>query len=645
MLPAQYPGRQRLIALLLLSLLPFAFLLITYVLPPPLPIAPAVYQLDRSWQIILTAGFLHGAQFGRDIIYTYGPWGFLAAPRGDPRIYPWVVGGRLLLALAFVLGTSLLSMRRPGSKPSRFLAAFWIVLLGDPVSVLPMLLLVVTLSPDTRFGNRETRWATSPITHLLAAGCALTVWIKFTQFGIVAALALALATQDLLRRRLPVISMEIAAFALGFWLLARQSLSGLGPFLHGGVAIARSYSAAMSIEGPVWEVCVAGLLLLALVVPGFIRMRCGDVGFLWPSIVWVALLFFLQIKEAFVRQDSFHVWMGIVNGLLPCALILVWLTGAFGSGRLQPPRITMVNRVCAAWIVVLSLVFPAIEWVSLAGGERIEVMATNAAAMKEVLLGESLSARYQRQLIEYRRARPLTRVEGAASFFPDDSALLYGNSISVRLPPIPQAFAAYNSYLSTINSSFYRSARRPDFVFFDVAPIDNRYPTASDTLSWLALLDCYLPSGNSGSYLVLRASGCRNAPLEFVSATTTEAGKIIQVPPIEGHAVWVQFNIRPNRAGRMIAIFARPPLTELTVRSATGQSTFRISPDAADTGFLLSPLILTASSFGSLFTNREINPAAKIHEMMIVQSDSAGKFFEPAIDVRFYAVPLPRRTP
>jgi hypothetical protein len=95
----------------------------------------------------------------------------------------------------------------------------------------------------------------------------------------------------------------------------------------------------------------------------------------------------------------------------------------------------------------------------------------------------------------------------------------------------------------------------------------------------------------------------------------------------------------------MIAIFARPPLTELTVRSATGQSTFRISPDAADTGFLLSPLILTASSFGSLFTNREINPAAKIHEMMIVQSDSAGKFFEPAIDVRFYAVPLPRRTP
>ncbi len=83
----------------------FVYFLIVYVLPPPLPIRPGAHLLDPSWHIVLTDGFLRGAQFGRDIVYTYGPWGFVENPQGDPRIYPWLFGARLLLALAFVLGS------------------------------------------------------------------------------------------------------------------------------------------------------------------------------------------------------------------------------------------------------------------------------------------------------------------------------------------------------------------------------------------------------------------------------------------------------------------------------------------------------------------------------------------------------------
>ncbi|HEX5431447.1 MAG TPA: hypothetical protein VFW83_05745, partial [Bryobacteraceae bacterium] len=82
-------------ALVLLWLLGF------YVLPGPAPLAPG---LDPSWQAALTEAFLHHLQFGKDIVFTHGPWGFLNRPRGNPSIYPWLVSGRLVLALGMSAG-------------------------------------------------------------------------------------------------------------------------------------------------------------------------------------------------------------------------------------------------------------------------------------------------------------------------------------------------------------------------------------------------------------------------------------------------------------------------------------------------------------------------------------------------------------
>jgi hypothetical protein len=44
----------------------FLLLLLCYVLPPPQPLQSDV---DVSWQFVLTNGFLHGAQFGRDLLF------------------------------------------------------------------------------------------------------------------------------------------------------------------------------------------------------------------------------------------------------------------------------------------------------------------------------------------------------------------------------------------------------------------------------------------------------------------------------------------------------------------------------------------------------------------------------------------------
>jgi hypothetical protein len=228
-------------------------------------------------------------------------------------------------------------------------------------------------------------------------------------------------------------------------------------------------------------------------------------------------------------------------------------------------------------------------------------------------------------------------VAGTVDFFPDDQVLLYGHGMQVRLPPIPQSFEAYNSYLSGRNAAFFRGPNRPDFVFFDIAPIDTRYPTAADPFSWLALMNCYRPAGSSGRYLLLRAAGCEDASLDLIAETEARAGQVIPVPVGGDYPVWVEIDMRLNRTGSMIAALTRPPDAKLAVKTGMGWQTFGISAEAARTGFLLSPLLLDPASFGSLFAEGGIDPRTEVRDLSIVEADA-----EPAIGIRLYKV-VPRR--
>src|ERR1039457_6186385 len=67
-------------------------------------------RLDASWQTMLIHAHAAGMQFGRDIIFTWGPWGFLCCGYnlGDTGAVPilvWQTAGQLLIALLIVLLT------------------------------------------------------------------------------------------------------------------------------------------------------------------------------------------------------------------------------------------------------------------------------------------------------------------------------------------------------------------------------------------------------------------------------------------------------------------------------------------------------------------------------------------------------------
>ena len=89
-----------------LARLLFGALVVLYVFSRFIPCTPAsdypmVDRLENSWTQALHLAFVHQLQSGTEIIFTYGPWGFLA--RGyHPQTYSVAVIAWIILSVIFL---------------------------------------------------------------------------------------------------------------------------------------------------------------------------------------------------------------------------------------------------------------------------------------------------------------------------------------------------------------------------------------------------------------------------------------------------------------------------------------------------------------------------------------------------------------
>src|ERR1035437_9402851 len=233
----------------------FLWLLVVYVAPPPALLAPT---LDSSWQASLTEQFLRHAQCGIDLVFTYGPWGFLGEPRGNPAIYPWLAFGRLVLALGLSLGAARVACNRAGSRAVRW---FWLalfVILATPAILAPFLLYAVFFESD----NQPHRGL---CLAALVPACALTAHIKLVALPLVAALWVLMLVRELRAgKRFPWVSASLAACYTAFYFMAGQHASSFVPYLRGALSTMSGYGMGMALDGPAVTAIAGAVLCLAM---------------------------------------------------------------------------------------------------------------------------------------------------------------------------------------------------------------------------------------------------------------------------------------------------------------------------------------------------------------------------------------------
>jgi hypothetical protein len=278
--------------------------------------------LEDSWQAVLEYAAISGFQFGKDIVFTYGPLGYLftSVSQGD------LIWQRIVFAIFWsgLVAWTLTAVASRISGLPKYILIIWFLFFpfhGESQVFFVMAYACFILTEDIRQNKSAA--------VIFLTSFVLLSLIKFTFFmGAAAGIAICSAIHAVRRNIGTAIVMVIFPIVvfLAFWLAAGQQLAGLFPWLKGNMELTTGYNEAMALVPKRWvfRLCAAAgtLFFTALVLrAGSPRLTVRHAGFL----LVIALYTFLAWKRGFVRADG-HVFSFI--GFLPLAFSLLFVGSA-----------------------------------------------------------------------------------------------------------------------------------------------------------------------------------------------------------------------------------------------------------------------------------------------------------------------------
>jgi hypothetical protein len=247
-------------------------------------------------------------RFGHDIVFTYGPLGFLARPQE-------VFLGGALLGIAYSIICALVLYALVLLTVSRWLPvlasiavtavfAFFFVVIDVPELAAIALLLygLRMVEPDRRADALRPA-----VAALLGALAALQLQVKFGVgiFFVATIAVIALSRPKPVRSAAAVGGAFLGATPV-LWLLAGQQLGDLVPWLRASVQLTSGYSDAMATNGTAidragFALLIAPAVVLALGV-ALVLHREGSRRTATAALVAVGSWY--AVKQGFVRQDA-----------------------------------------------------------------------------------------------------------------------------------------------------------------------------------------------------------------------------------------------------------------------------------------------------------------------------------------------------
>src|SRR6266478_276982 len=464
--------------------------------------------IDDSWMQMLHMAFAERLQFGRDIVFTFGPWGFLYGGY-HPETYLISVVVWAVLAAVF------------------WWAAWRVVthFFKNPLVCWLWMTAVIGLASISAFLNMDVRLTAWPLLLLLVhfsveerpltvtqamlvISLALLSLIKHSIFMIAVVTVLIIAADNVFRqRRFPWIVLAFAGGIFFFWVLAGQRLNWFGPFLRGASEIVSGYTEAMMLWQPTDEADILRFREVAIavcVLVGYVVCKQHRLFGLLP-LLGFAFIVFAAFKHGYVRHDIHEI--AATNLLLLAALL--WLPVAW----------------CIVWqrsrwlipAVLLPLIFAtplaSLSFKRYAGVRLFSALAQTLSVRNMIAPAKRLLEDRQQSLRSYnayvaslRGAFPNLELHGSADVYPLSQAVALGPGVTCRPRPVFQSYAACTPKLAELNAAHLRSDRAADHILFDVWTIDGRYAAQDDSLSWPELLTRYDITGAADRYLLMKKS-------------------------------------------------------------------------------------------------------------------------------------------
>lgn len=565
------------------------------------------HSIDASWGEVLDWGVTHGAQWGRQLVFTYGPLGFVSPGIPfDPSTYWWTLGLQVGFGavVAWLVAASLQHL--PIASVLAFAAVT--VVTGWSWSTSSTLMIVYPLAMLAVDRIARTPSPVRASTHAgigaLAAFVAIQPLVKFSVFPLWIAwclLAVIVIWQPGKRRLVLALVLGTALGVLLAWLACGQHLANLGAFYATSWQVASGYAAAMQADParPIADGVAAGATLFGLAcIARFAWRARRDLPRVAVYLTFAATLG-LAYKAGITRAaDGGH-------------LMLIWSIAAwctplvagmwyrdFGLHARRHAVATFLFTALALSLIRLSGIYPAFTRHELYGGH-----ASFANAAQQFALLAHPDRAYRDRVRQWQADRaalslPLishTVGNDTVDLLTNDQGALLANGLHYRPRPVFQSYSAYSGKLARMNGIFFRSPGAPQWVILNWQTIDAGFPTADDPLALLRVLQDYRPLLTEGDYLLFRheprsfampvdGRAARELPVRFGNATNL---------PIQSPDAWfARLDVSLTPYGKLKSLLLREPKLKIEVGLKDGTSkTYTLTRAIARSGFMLSPAL------------------------------------------------------
>lgn len=615
------------------------------------PLTPWFPQpsLDAAWCYAMNQAVADRMVFGRDIIFTFGPYACVVTHQYHPATDGLMLAASTLMGSAVAVGA--LSLASRGKILYLVPLPVLVACVGCDALffAVPFLFLIVavrlTLPADHRW-KLLANWRVAVSLAIMSLALGLLPLIKATH-SLMVVFVSGLGWLLILRWRRAWGLILGAIFVTGlvsFWLIAKQPLSALPGFFVAQVPMVSGYSEAMSIPGPpadwAWYGASAALILL------FTLLCFARDGGLPGKVLCVglALSLFLAFKAAFVRHDA-HAMIAADFALLVSFLLSINLPHG-----------------AAAAIVVCSVAgwLPAIEHYYGVNGKTV-IVSRSSQIWEGLLSGvrvrlagsQNLHEQFEAARARIRQENPLPRVDGDVDIYPSRQDIVLANELRWAPRPIIQSYSAYEPVLAVANARHLLSGSSPQHIFFEVGPIDGRLAALEDGASWPLLLTRYHLGARAEPFLVAGAEPLleldRNPDvtsgpkMEDISTSVQRLGKEFPLPKVSD-PLWAEIVVKPTFLGRFLGALFKPSELHILFRYEDGHTeNFRYVACMGQSGFIISPVIHKTGEFAALLTQRRELFFSGARPVSVKITDDSGThlFWKRAFNVHFQRVDVP----
>ncbi len=490
--------------------------------------------IDPSWGIGLYMATAHGLNFGTQVVYTYGPLGFLVGPNLAvvwlARIaFVWTA----LVHVGFCVAMLYATRRALGILIAAPLTLFAAIMpQSDPV-LIPALIFSVALI----FGEwspRERKWialgwgAVTAVELLssLRAGPTLLV-----------ILIVALLAAPERRRTLSLYFGGLVGVFVFCWFATGQGVGNFGDYVINTASVVEGFSASMArVEVGYWwqstSMFVAGGALLVLFL--FAAKRLDDNWRRLALLVTVGAVTFLFFKHAVVQESP-----GSVAALIPAFLTLAFALAPYAN------RIAVVGTL-ATLVTVTLLTLQYDPYATFNFGAKTSFFVEQAGQIAIPGRAGKLQGEAKELMRDYYKLTPaeLALLKGRTVYAGTwETGAIWAYDLDWDPLPIFQQYTAYTPRLDRLNAAKLEGSSAPERILwqnvahfipgaFPPGALDNRFPAWESPEQMVQMFCRYRVEHWDPAWAILRDSPDRCGPEREIETVTAGYDQPVPIPKV-----------------------------------------------------------------------------------------------------------------